>query len=42
MGDRLEIQVTEGKVKIPHNRYASSTPACQLTTPALKIPFTTI
>jgi hypothetical protein len=41
MGDRLEIQATEGKVKISHDRYAASTPVCQFTNPTLKISFTT-
>ena len=30
------------KVKIPYDRYAASTPVCQLTTPTLKISIMTI
>jgi hypothetical protein len=35
------IQATEGKVKISHDRYETSTPVCQPTTPTLKIPIAT-
>jgi hypothetical protein len=38
MGDLSKIQATEGKVKISHDRYATSTPICQLTATTLKIP----
>jgi hypothetical protein len=34
--------VIKRKVKIPYDRYATSTPICQLTTPTLKISITTI
>ena len=33
--------MTEGKFKISHDRYATSTLVCQLTTPTLKISITT-
>jgi hypothetical protein len=33
--------VTEGKVKISHDRYATSTPICQLIDPTLKISIAT-
>jgi hypothetical protein len=41
MGDQSEIQATERKAKIPYDKYATSKPVCQFTTPTLKISFTT-
>jgi hypothetical protein len=42
MGDLSEIQATEGKVKITHDRYEALTPVCHLIALALKIPIATI
>jgi hypothetical protein len=42
MGDLSNIQAIERKVKIPYDRYATSTPIFQLTTPTLKISVMTI
>jgi hypothetical protein len=41
MGDLSEIQVIEGKARIPYDRYAAWTPICQLTITTFKISFMT-